>query len=57
MKKKNFRVVLDIAMTVMLPMLMAYFLIGETFHEVIGTAMLYSMKTGHGSTASTDIRE
>ena len=40
MKKKNFRVVLDIAMTVLLPMLMAYSLIGETFHEVIGTAML-----------------
>lgn len=40
MKKKNFRVVLDFAMTVMLPMLMAYSLIGETFHEVIGTTML-----------------
>lgn len=40
MKKKGLRVVLDIAMTVLLPMLMAYSLIGEAFHEVIGTAML-----------------
>ena len=40
MKKKSLRVVLDIAMTVLLPMLMAYSLIGEAFHEVIGTAML-----------------
>ena len=40
MKKKNLRIVLDIAMTVLLPMLMAYSLIGEAFHEVIGTAML-----------------
>ena len=27
----------DVAMTVLLPMLMAYSLIGETFHEVVGT--------------------
>ena len=30
---------IDIAMTVLLPMLMAYSLIGETFHEVVGTAI------------------
>ena len=40
MKKKSFRIVLDVAMTILLPMLMAYSLIGEAFHEVIGTAML-----------------
>lgn len=37
--KKNIRLCIDIAMTVLLPMLMAYSLIGETFHEVIGTVM------------------
>ena len=30
---------MDIAMTVLLPMLMAYSLIGEKFHEIIGTLM------------------
>ena len=30
---------MDIAMTVLLPMLMAYSLIGEKFHEFIGTLM------------------
>lgn len=38
--KKNIRLCVDIAMTVLLPMLMAYSLIGEAFHEVIGTLML-----------------
>ena len=37
---KKTRLTADIAMTVLLPMLMAYSLIGETFHEVIGTLML-----------------
>ena len=37
---KRIRLTADIAMTVLLPMLMAYSLIGETFHEVIGTLML-----------------
>ena len=37
--KKN-RMIIDIAMTVILPMLMAYSLIGETFHEIAGTRML-----------------
>lgn len=37
MAKKKIRIVLDCAMTVLLPMLMAYSLIGEKFHEVIGT--------------------
>ncbi|MBQ9022296.1 MAG: cytochrome b/b6 domain-containing protein [Eubacterium sp.] len=31
--------ILDIAMVVLLPMLMAYSLIGETFHEVIGSVI------------------
>ena len=38
MKKK--RMAVDAAMTVLLPCLMAYSLIGETFHEVAGVAML-----------------
>lgn len=39
MKKKNIRMIIDISMTVLLPMLMAYSLIGEKFHEFIGTLM------------------
>lgn len=31
--------IIDIIMVVLLPMLMAYSLIGETFHEIAGTAM------------------
>ena len=34
---KRLCVILDIAMTVLMPLLMAYSLIGETFHEIIGT--------------------
>ena len=34
---KRLRVTLDIAMTVLMPLLMAYSLIGEMFHEIIGT--------------------
>lgn len=37
--KKN-RMIIDIAMAVLLPMLMAYSLIGEIFHEIAGTLML-----------------
>ena len=37
---KRIRLTADITMTVLLPMLMAYSLIGETFHEVVGTLML-----------------
>lgn len=40
MKKKNIRMTVDISMTVLLPMLMAYSLIGEKFHEIAGTLML-----------------
>ena len=38
MKRK--RVLIDAAMTALLPCLMAYSLIGETFHEIMGVAML-----------------
>ena len=38
MKRK--RILIDAAMTVLLPCLMAYSLIGETFHEIAGVAML-----------------
>ena len=39
MKKNNLRHIIDISMIVLLPMLMAYSLIGEAFHEIIGTIM------------------
>ena len=34
MKKKHIRTVVDMAMIVLLPMLMAYSLIGEKLHEI-----------------------
>ena len=37
--KNKVRIIIDISMTVLLPLLMAYSLIGETFHEIIGTAI------------------
>ena len=39
MANKRIRIIVDIAMTFLLPMLMAYSLIGEKFHEFIGTLM------------------
>ena len=38
--KKKIKISIDIAMVCLLPMLMAYSLIGEKFHEIIGTVML-----------------
>ena len=35
--KNKIRIIIDISMTVLLPLLMAYSLIGETFYEVVGT--------------------
>ena len=40
MNKKRTRLIVDIGMVVLLPLLMAYSLIGEQFHEIVGTAML-----------------
>ena len=40
MNKKNLRLIVDIVMTVMLPLLMAYSLIGEQNHEILGSLML-----------------
>lgn len=37
--KYKWKIAVDIAMVVLLPMLMAYSLIGEKFHEIVGTAM------------------
>ena len=37
--KKRIQRIIDITMAVLLPLLMAYSLIGEAFHEVVGTAM------------------
>lgn len=45
--KKNKRLLIDISMTVLLPLLMAYSLIGEQFHEIAGTLMLVLFITHH----------
>ena len=37
--KMDRRRIIDISMVILLPMLMAYSLIGETFHEAAGTLM------------------
>ena len=37
--KKRIQLIIDITMAVLLPLLMAYSLIGEAFHEVVGTAI------------------
>lgn len=37
--RTKIRLMIDISMTVLLPFLMAYSLIGEAFHEVVGTAI------------------
>lgn len=39
LKKKNVKIILDIVMVCLLPTLMAYSLVGEKFHEIIGTVM------------------
>lgn len=40
MKKQNIRIIIDVTMALTLPVLMAYSLVGEELHEVIGTVML-----------------
>ena len=40
MRNKKIRIATNCTMTVLLPMLMAYSLIGEAFHEIAGTLML-----------------
>ena len=40
MKKQTVRIVIDLAMALLLLLLMAYSLIGEELHEVIGTVMM-----------------
>lgn len=40
MNRKKARMIVDIGMVTLLPLLMAYSLIGEQFHEIAGTAML-----------------
>lgn len=39
MNKKRIRLLVDIGMVILLPLLMAYSLLGEKFHEMIGTVM------------------
>ncbi len=43
----NKRVMLDILMVIMMPLLMAYALIGETFHEVAGIVMFVLFLVHH----------
>ena len=45
MKKKT-RIIIDISMTVMMPLLMAYSLIGELFHEIAGS-LIFILFIGH----------
>ena len=47
MKKKTVKTILDILMTAALPVLMAYLLVGETLHEIVGSAMLIIFITHH----------
>ncbi len=37
--KKNIRIIIDILMVILLPILMAYSLVGETLHEVAGSVL------------------
>lgn len=39
MKKKNIRILVDCGMVMLLPLLMAYSLVGETVHEYLGIGM------------------
>lgn len=45
--QRRLRLAVDIAMTVALPLLMAYSLVGEAFHEVLGTVMLVLFVVHH----------
>ena len=47
MKKKTVKTILDILMTAALPVLMAYSLVGEALHEIVGTSMLVLFITHH----------
>ena len=47
MKKKTVKIILDILMVAALPVLMAYSLVGETLHEIVGTGMLVLFITHH----------
>ena len=47
MKKKTVKTILDILMTAALPVLMADSLVGETLHEIVGSAMLIIFITHH----------
>lgn len=43
MKKRSWKVVIDIAMVICLPVLMAYQLVGEALHEWVGMVMFVLM--------------
>lgn len=46
--KRKIQIIVDIAMTALLPLLMAYSLVGETFHEWAGVAMFMLFLLHHG---------
>ena len=46
-RKRKLQIVIDLCMTILLPLLMAYSLIGETAHEWIGASMLILFVAHH----------
>lgn len=36
---KKFRIILDLVMVILLPILMGYSLVGELYHEIVGVSM------------------
>ena len=46
-RKRKLQIVIDLCMALLLPLLMAYSLIGETVHEWLGTAMLLLFVAHH----------
>ena len=46
-RKRKLQIVIDLGMTLLLPLLMTYSLIGETAHEWLGTAMLLLFVAHH----------
>lgn len=46
--KKKIQIIVDLAMTALLPVLMAYSLIGEAVHEWIGVAIFFLFVLHHG---------
>jgi hypothetical protein len=52
MNKRKFRTLLDTAMLILMPLLMSYSLVGETFHKWLGIAIFVMFVTHHIINAS-----